>query len=283
MNSFRLLMLVMAGAAFVPNVEAQDYASRFVVPHAAYPGDHIFVPAVGGGGCNAARLDPDRPPQIRGGKVYDDPSNDDERDTYIYTMSYWLRNRTGIACGTPPPAPDLPVDVGPLPLGVHRFILTGHLEGTVFRNYETSTTWVRKEHGLHSDISGLWHDPSQHGRGLSVVPIRDGSIMMFWATHDGEGKPLWVVSHGPSTGVMTFGGLAVRTDGPPLASGPSTSPQQPWGQIKFTYVGCGRARFEWTPLDTTIAPGSQTLVKLAQSKYEERCSLDAQARAVWID
>jgi hypothetical protein len=257
-------------------------ATRVVIPYRAFPGDSIFVPAEGGGICNQASLDPARPPQVRRTQFHDSPDGP-SHDSYRYALTYWLRNDEAPICGVPPPAPEFFVDVGVLPLGTHFFSVTGNLEGAVMVTYETTSAWVWGHDFLPPDVSGLWSDPTQSGRGLSVIPIAYDNFALFWATHDGQGSPLWVVSSGPPLGNSVIGGNAVFTRGPPLASGPSVSPPQPWGSIKFNYFGCGRAQFTWTPLDPATPPGTQMLVKLAQSFYETRCAPAAQAQAIWID
>lgn len=251
---------------------------RTVIPYRAFPGDHVFVPLVGGGGCNAALLDPARPPRIR--RTFSNP----EFEVYRYEVQYWLRENEDALCGVPPPPPEFYGDVGALPSGSHSFSVTGFLSDNTIATYETTSAWVRvHDEFVPPDVSGLWHDPTQSGRGLSVIPIAYNNVALFWATHDAEGESSWVVSTQAPISGIEIGGLAVSTSGPPLAAGPSVSPTQPWGQVKFTYVGCGRAQFSWTPLDPAIPAGSQALVKLAQSMHESRCAPEAQAQVIWID
>lgn len=249
------------------------------LPAQAYPGDHVFVPLLGGGACNAAGLDPTRPPQVRllsrvAGELY---------DRYRYRVEYWLADSSEPICGTPPPPGYLYSDVGALPLGYHSFEVSGHYAGAPHAAYGTATTLVGAHSGLPDDVSGVWYDPAQTGRGLSVTRVDLDTLSLLWFTHDAQGRPDWVASSAAVLGPLPLAtGLGFNTRGTPLASGPATLATQPWGSLSFRYIGCGRAQLAWLPINPGVPAGSQSLIKLAQDVAAPRCSLAGAPLAVWL-
>jgi hypothetical protein len=263
--------------------QSQPSFGPAAVPQNAYPGDQVFVPLMGGGFCSSATLDPARPPQIRQTHHFVSPEGV-VQDTYQYAISYWLREPEDLICGLAPPPPTFYVDVGALPLGAHTFEVTGFLGNEPIHSYLSSGPWVRQHTGLPNEISGLWYDPTQGGRGLNVMKLASGVIVLIWYTHDQHGEPLWLVHHATAGfDVTAIAGIAISTPGAPLAPGPCEAEQEPWGEIVLTYLGCGRATLAWTPLDPAIAPGSQSLFKLAQNVDATLCAPPADARAVWVN
>ena len=218
-------------------------------PSNAYPGDHIGVPLLGGGFCNAALPDPAHPPTIR---MTEHHVMGFGQDSYRYDVGYTLRNTPDILCGVPPGPPIHYTDVGELPLGYHYFDVSGTIEGEEYVSYSTSWVLVRVHDRPADDISGIWYAPEQSGRGFSVT--RSGStFVLYWATHDGAGEPTWATlitseNEDRDNNQNTFGGVAIATSGAPLSAGSATLVAEPWAEVRFTYEGCGRAAFEWSPL-----------------------------------
>jgi hypothetical protein len=259
-------------------LQAQE--TLYPVPRNAYPGDHVFVPLPGGGGCNDARLDPARPPQIQ--RLRHVPSTSPAYDRYQYQVHYWLVQPPDGVCGTPPPPPTFLLDIGELPLGWHEFDVSGRLNDQPFASFTTGDTWVQRHQWLPQDLNGLWYDPAQSGRGLSVTRLGHDRAALLWFTHDAQGGTDWVASTADKLGgEPRLSGSGFNTRGAPPAPGAVTLTQQSWGELEFDYLGCGRARLSWTPRDPAIPPGSQMLQKLAQDYLAETCAPHADARAIW--
>lgn len=221
-------------------------------PGNAYPGDHVAVPLLGGGTCNAAFPDPERAPQIRRVEHFPNDEANPDDDVYVYVVAYWLLDEPSVICGTPPPPPFFYADVGALPNGSHRFNVTGQLDGEEHVSYQTYDTSVYPHQRPDNNISGVWYAPEQNGRGFMVQ--RSGNLFaLYWATHDDAGQPTWITLLVPDAGRWdgtdqnTYAGDAITTSGDPLSQGPATLDTIDWGPVSFTYEGCGRATFEWGP------------------------------------
>jgi hypothetical protein len=255
-------------------------AAESPVPHPkfAWPGDRIGVPAYSRNACWGPYLDPDRAPEIRRVALVG--------DTHDYRLAYWLVDEPDGICGLPPPLNyDGLIDVGPLPEGLHRFHVTGYYQGAEFADYTTEVVWVRVHDRPGNDISGAWFDPAQSGRGVFVT--RTGMLLaVYWATHTAAGAPSWVVMTATGYSGHDFVGPAVTTHGAPPGSGPAELSSSNWGELRFRYVGCGRARLEWAAADPAIGSGGQDLVQLMVPDGVEHCDL-AHRRvglpARWLD
>lgn len=276
----RLQCLLLTCLLLPQTLLAQDLPAP--VPSQAYPGDHVFAPLLGGGDCNAAGLDPARPPQIQRVSLVES-SIGDAYDQYRYRVEYWLVDGPGVLCGTPPPPGYLYADVGPLPLGYHYFTAAGHYAGTALAPHQTTAARVDAHGGLPADVSGLWYDPAQNGRGLSVTRVDRDTLSLLWFTHDAQGQPDWVASSADELGELPQAtGLGFNTRGTPLAPGAATLTTQPWGTLSFSYIGCGRAQLAWQPSDPALSAGSQPLTKLAQDLAAARCSVPGAPVAIWV-
>lgn len=230
------------------------------VPYDPYPGDRIGLHAFGGG-CPSVELDPNRAPRIRQTGFTADPGGDPEADLREYELSYWSHIPSGQVCPLPPPMDySSLIDIGPLPIGQHRITVIGYLDGDEFDRY-TGHVWVRVRNSPRNDISGVWYAPEQSGRGLFAA--RRGNLTGFWwSNHDAEGRPAWVVMTATGWEGNHFEGEAITTYGPPLAPGPASIQSQRWGELAFTYIGCGRGRLEWRADDAAIGEGSLDVVQL---------------------
>lgn len=254
--------------------------SSMPIPRTAYPGDHVFVPLIGGGDCNAARLDPARPPNIQLLRHFRNDSP--HLDAYHYEVHYWLVEGDVPLCGTPPPPPTLLADVGELPPGIHMFEVSGRLGEQPHMSYSTGSSWVHRHPQFPEDVNGLWYDPAQSGRGVSVTRVAHDRLTLLWFTHDAQGLPDWVASTADKQGEEPRAqGLGFNTRGAPPGPGSAALTAQPWGTLEFDYLGCGRARLSWSPRDPGIAPASQVLQKLAQDHGAESCAPQGATRAIW--
>jgi hypothetical protein len=270
-----IVLLLLSALAMAPAVWAQTPWDP--VPRNAYPGDSVFVGLIGGGVCDAARLDPDRPPRVSL-RVHEAAS---EGDLYIYDVEYWVKEATTPVCAVSPGPIISFADVGPLPKGTHRFEITGYLEQNRFRSYTSDTVQVGQHPQFPRDVTGLWYDPAQSGRGLSVTRTDSQTLALLWFTHDAAGDPSWVVSNARIQAGPLARGIGLNTHGTGLAPGQATLTAQAWGELEFAYLGCGRAELRWMPLDPALPSGRQPLRKLAQEFETERCVLTGATPAVW--
>lgn len=248
------LLLALTGAA------ARAQVVHETVPSQAYPGDRVGVPAYGGG-CPALLVDPDVAPRARTVQHYDDPANP-EHDNYQHELRYDLVESQDDVCGTPPPPDHFQlIDVGPLPPGWHSFTVTAYFEGQAIATYDTASTSVRVQEAPGPELSGVWYPPGQSGRGVFVV-TSNTLVAVWWSTHDAEGDPLWVGTTASLYSNNRFAGEAITSRGPPLAPGPADISVERWGELAFSYHGCGRATLEWEADDPALGEGSVDLVQL---------------------
>lgn len=231
-------------------------------PAAAYPGDRIGVPAYGNG-CPAIRLSTTVAPELRQVQFVANGAGADD-DVYVYELVYQATRNASDPCGTPPPRDYAQlIDVGVLPRGLHRFNVVGFANGVEFVRYTTPDAWVTVHERPGNEISGAWYAPDQDGRGVFVM--RNTALTaIYWANHDETGRASWVLLTQTGFSNNVIAGNAVTTTGVPLAPGPATSQQVPWGSLTFTYVGCGRATLAWNANDARITDGSIELRQLMQ-------------------
>jgi hypothetical protein len=267
---------------FASSVVAQSVGSVTLVPLSPYPGDHVHVPLHGGGTCNAATLDASRVPQLRP-ILHDVDPQDPHNDFYRYELRYWLKNADDAICGTPPPPGDFHADVGALPPGFHQFDVIGFLDDAVLEAYTTTAAQVAAHAGLPLDAAGLWVDPQQGGRGLSVLLLSSTAASLIWLTHDAQGTSTWVASNAAiAESSSRAAGTAFTTRGMPLAPGPAVAAFEDWGSLDFSYEGCGRARLTWDAIDPAIVDGAQSLRKLAQSLDDPSCAPRGAVGVLWV-
>jgi hypothetical protein len=280
MRAAALCLLILFSTLFPAAARAQD--TPLPIPSQAYPGDHLFLPLRSGGNCNVARLDPARAPQVR--LLSRVISEAGERfDQYRYQVEYWLVDDPEAICGTPPPPGYLYADVGALPLGYHFFNIGGSLAGVPLTAYGAAPAVVATHAGFPADVSGLWYDPTQTGRGVSVTRVEPETLSLLWFTHDGQGQPDWVASSAVESGSLPQAtGPGFNTRGTPLAPGAATLPMQPWGTLTFNYLGCGRAQLAWQADDPAVVDGSQPLIKLAEAIEAVPCSVSNATVAIWL-
>lgn len=241
-------------------VPAHAQPAQATVPSHAYPGDRVGVPAYGGG-CPALQVDPDTAPRARTVQHFDDPV-DPVHDTYQHELHYDLVESSGDLCGTPPPPDYLQlIDIGSLPPGWHSFTVTAHLNGQAVATYTTAYTSVRVHEWPGPELNGVWYAPEQSGRGVFVT-VSNSLVAVWWSTHDAEGDPLWVGTTASLFSNNRFAGEAITSRGPPLAPGPADIAVERWGELAFSYHGCGRATLEWEADDPALGEGSVDLVQL---------------------
>jgi hypothetical protein len=266
---------LLLGLAFA---DAQASVSLQPLPAQPTPAESIGLPFLQEGVCNSGLLDPQNPPFIqRTGMVFGSHAEDTQ---YSYTVVYQLRSSSQL-CGTPPPAQVRYLDIGPLPLGQHRFHVSPIVDGQARTAYELHLQ-VRAEPGMPAHVSGIWFSPEQGGRGVFVTRMSPTRLAVVWFTHDANGGPSWVLATGDIDSRQSqFSATAVYTEGPGLSPGPATLSERPWGELGFRYLGCDRAELSWNAVDPRIVDGSQALVRLSRPDAMPACAPEFSGRAFW--
>ncbi|HUG99004.1 MAG TPA: hypothetical protein VMQ83_07490 [Gammaproteobacteria bacterium] len=173
-----------------------------------------------------------------------------------------------------PPASFL-IDVGLLPEGSHRFQTMGLYDGEVVETYSKT---VRVGTLPSTGVSGPWYAPEQSGRGLFVARISGQGneatplIALYWATHDAQGQPVWVLAPATADGLVAEA-EAFNTAGAALAPGDAQLESSRWGVLRFEYTGCGSAVLTWDADDPAITDGSVELEQLAELDGLASCSI----------
>jgi len=253
-----LAIWFMAGAAM-----AQSHVQWPALPIHPWPGDNNFL-GVEAGGCPASDLDPSKPPRARQIERIESPLGNPEEDRYLHEVDYWTVTPSQV-CPLPPPTfLDYRIDLGALPPGLHTLRVIRINDG-VEQPFSMVYREVREHAGSPHDVTGAWYAPEQSGRGLFVAR-RGGLTGVWWSTHDAQGQPLWVLmteaAEQPWFSAAQISGEAFTTTGTPLAPGPAQLEAQRWGELRFSYRGCGRARLEWQADDPAIGEGQVELIQL---------------------
>lgn len=250
-----------------------------VVPASPFPGDRVAISAWRDA-CGGPAFDPSRPPVITqlshvpgvGGVL---------QDEYTYELSYGLAVADEL-CGTGLFAGFWSnFEIGALPLGHHKIVVKGLTsDKEVYVQYDVNA-YVGPANEVRPDVSGVWYSPQQNGRGVSVTRVTrsQGSFTsIYWATHDKEGRPGWVVLMEDRDVALDQSnpvkGTAIHTYGDPLSPGPAELQVANWGQIRFTYERCGHARLEWNAIDPAIQDGSLELVQVIQPDGVYVCDVE---------
>lgn len=242
------------------------------IPVRPWPGDHIFISTVEGG-CPALSLDSERPPRARQIEYMPSPSGQPNQDVYRHEVTYWTTSLPDQICPAVPVPTFLTyrVDLGPLPIGRHEFRVTEVKDGVPV-NVRTVMRTVMEYPSAPAEISGAWYTPEQSGRGVLVLR-QEGLTGVWWSMHDAEGQPFWVVMiDADARYAPRLEGEAFTTVGSPLSPLPAQLSNQRWGNLMFTYQGCGRARLQWQADDPTIGGGELDLVQLMVPDGIQRCS-----------
>lgn len=251
-------------AAFLATgVAAQSGGQWPALPILPWPGDSNYL-GVLAGGCPASDLDPSNPPRARQIERIESPLGKPEEDRYLHEVRYW-RVTPSQVCPLPPPTfLEYSIDLGPLPPGLHTLKVI-RIDDGIEQPFSMVYREVREHPALPDDVTGAWYAPEQSGRGLFVA-LRGGLAGVWWSTHDAQGQPLWVLmteaAAQPWYSASQISGEAITTTGTPLAPGPAELEAQRWGELRFSYRGCGRARLEWQADDPAIGEGQVDLVQL---------------------
>jgi hypothetical protein len=284
MKPRQLLLSCCLALLAVASVQAQTPSTLAVLPSKPVPGESIGIPfEIDYPWCAHHSLDRSQPPTIRqtgitfGGSV----------GTQIreYAVSIDLVYDPNPICGVPFPGSLKVVryiDIGSVPEGAHRFVVTPRVNGVVQPSYRLGPI-VSSDAGMPEHASGVWYNPQQSGRGVFVTRTGPNQMSLAWFTHDADGRPTWAVASGPMNSfVPQFTAAATNTVGSPLAPGPAQLQPQPWGELSFRYLGCDRAQLSWNARDPAIVDGSIDLVRLTQPDAMLPCAPSFEIEAQWI-
>lgn len=288
-TTFRRRVLFACIAACIPvaAIAQATPQAAVVTPFNPFLGDHIGLP-VWDGQCPEPAFSGRAAPTIRQ-TGFTPGAGGTQQDAYEYEVIYPMR--TGDICLTPiPPAgfSAYKIDIGALPVGHHTFNIQGvDEEDEVFVEYSTETH-VGAVDSVRTDVSGFWYAPEQNGRGVAVV--QSGLLnTVYWAIHDTEGNPAWVllnVVQDPAEPSNILEGTAIYTHGDPLAPGAAELAVADWGTVTFTYERCGHATLAWDSDDEAVEDGSLDLVQVTVPNGVYVCDVENAATSVdaeWLE
>lgn len=118
-------------------------------------------------------------------------------------------------------------------------------------------------------VAGLWFEPERDGHYLLVEQPEPDRLLVFWATYDGAGNPLWLYGIGEVQGSrlsitlirqsgMRFGSF----DRENLAIGQ-------WGEISIDFKNCAELSMSWQSDQQPALDGEATLARLTQVDGKE--------------
>ncbi|MCB1561098.1 MAG: hypothetical protein KDI75_08400 [Xanthomonadales bacterium] len=210
----------------------------------------------------------------------------DGTGNYRHTLRVRLRQETGVICpGLPPPA-STSVGLGLLPAGYHRVNVQVTNSDTTVQTFEQV---FHVGDSVQDWVSGAWYSPEQNGRGLfltklplAAYPDDQQKYSIYWATHDSEGQPTWLLTTAAMTDFVVEG-QAISTDGAPLSAEPAFLQPRVWGELAFEYLGCGKGRLSWDGNDPAIADGSIEVIQLARPVGLPACVSHPNVDAIWLE
>lgn len=258
----RLLTLAVACAPLVAFAQITPPVPAYPTPYDPHLDEHVGIP-VWNGQCPAPAFDPEQVPQLRQ-TAFTPGVHSPQQDVYEYELTYGMVNPE--LCFSPPAPAGFygKIDVGTFPEGHHKFVVKGATDDeAVYVQYDVDI-YVGPTDGFRDDVSGAWYAPEQSGRGVSVIRAPGGLTTVYWAMHDAEGHPAWVLlTDNPEDNEQrnVIEGTAVYTHGDPLAPGATTLDTESWGEVRFTYERCGHTRLEWDALDPALGEGSLDMMQ----------------------
>lgn len=113
-------------------------------------------------------------------------------------------------------------------------------------------------------VVGLWFEPERDGHYLLVEQPEPDRLLVFWATYDGEGNPLWLYGTGKVEGNRLSTTL-IRQSGMRFGSfGRDNLAIRQWGEFSIEFKNCAELRMSWQSDRQPALDGEATLTRLTQ-------------------
>lgn len=218
--------LMLTAAAHAQESEARDGQPNFLHPrNGSSISENDQVSVLYTDACGANALNPDVAPVVR-------------RQAGRIVVELTIRLSSNLPfCFAAPPPKNWVIPLGRLPKGdylIERRMFQPAAPGVERTLLSQLVNSVRVGNTPHPSISGTWFDPSAPGSGFVLTLIPDTSTaepqaMMFSAALDGARLPSWQV------GLGRFDNAHLTVAG--SLGGSAVGPRQ----LRFSYLGCGRA------------------------------------------
>ena len=223
--------LLIVAWMLTPAAQAQDSEARDGQPNFLHPrngssiseNDQVWVLYTDG--CGANELNPDVAPVVRR-----------EADRIVVELTIRVASILPYCVSAPPPK-DWVIPLGRLPRGeylIERRVFQPAAPGAQRPLLSQLLNSVRVGHTPHPSISGTWFDPGGPGSGfvLTLIPEArpaEPQAMVLSAARDEAGVASWHVGLGRfyNAHLTVAGSLGGSAVGP--------------RQLRFSYLGCGRA------------------------------------------
>ncbi len=109
--------------------------------------------------------------------------------------------------------------------------------------------WLQATTLAEFDVSDLWWNPLEDGRGINMTQHPSGQVFAIWYTYAADTGPLWLVmSGGQWTTGRTFVGKLYRTSGPAyskLPFDPSKVTAFEVGTLTLNFTDANNVTFVW--------------------------------------
>lgn len=113
-------------------------------------------------------------------------------------------------------------------------------------------------------IIGLWYEPDRDGHYLLVEQPEPDHLLVFWATYDGAGNPLWLYGTGKVQGDRLSTTL-IRQSGMRFGSFDRDNLAiRQWGEITIEFKNCAELHISWQSDRQPDQDGEATLTRLTQ-------------------
>lgn len=118
-------------------------------------------------------------------------------------------------------------------------------------------------------VVGLWFEPERDGHYLLVEQPQSGRLVVFWATYDGAGNPMWLFGGGEVEGSQLHTDLTLQRGMRFGAFDRTELSVERWGELEVTFTGCGQAGMRWLSTSDPSLNGEAELTRLAEAQGKE--------------
>lgn len=112
-------------------------------------------------------------------------------------------------------------------------------------------------------VTGLWFDPRHDGHYLLVERPGPNLLVVFWATFDGDGAPLWLFGGGEPDGNRVSTDLTLQRGMRFGIFDRAELSVERWGEMDLEFAGCGSATMRWRADGDPALDGTAELGRLA--------------------